>query len=93
MQLNSNLNKKELLNENYLENTFDKNNQLSIKKFWLFEKLTKSRPKFNLTKKIIYSLSIFGFVFILGFQLFFIPQSKKNELNTTNKLIFLEKGL
>jgi len=42
--------------------------------------------------KIIYSLSIFGLVFILGFLLFFISQSKKNESNITYKPIELEKG-
>jgi len=47
--------------------------------------------KFNIKKKIIYALSIFGFVIILGLLLFFISQSKKNESNLTNKLILLEK--
>ena len=93
LQLNSKVNKKELLNENYLVNTSKKHTELSIKKFWLFEKLTKSWLKFNLPKKMINSLSIFGFVLILGFLFFFISQSKKNESNTTNKLVILEKGL
>ena len=65
---------------------------LSIKKFRLFEKLTKSKLKFNLKNKIIYYLSLFGFVLILGFLLFFISQSKKNESNITNKTVELEKG-
>ncbi len=92
MQLNIKFNKKELINKNHLENTLNKDAQLSIKKFRLFEKLTKSKLKFNLTKKIIYSLSIFGVVFIVGFQLFFILQSKTNESKITNKPIILEKG-
>ena len=92
MQLELKLNEKELFIKNYLENTSDKNTQLSIKKFRLFERLTKSKLKFNLTKKIIYSLSIFGLSLILGFTLFFISQSKKDESNITNKPIELEKG-
>ena len=45
-----------------------------------------------ISQKIVYSLSIFGFVFILGFIFFFISQSKKNKSNITNKPILLEKG-
>ena len=92
MQLEFKLNEKELFIKNYLENTSDKNTQLSIRKFRLFERLTKSKLKFNLTKKIIYSLSIFGLSLILGFTLFFISQSKEDESNVTNKPIELEKG-
>jgi len=61
------------------------------KKFLFFEKITKNKFKFNITKKRIYSLSIFGFVIILGLLLFFISQSKKNESTITNKLILLEQ--
>ena len=91
LQLGIKLNKKELFNKNYLENNSDKHAQLSIKKFLVFEKLTKSKPKLNVTKKFINSLSIFCFVLILGFLLFLISQSKKNESKITNKLIILEK--
>ena len=91
LQLNIKVKKKELSNKNYLKNSSDKNTQLSIKKFRLFEKLTKRKLKFNLKNKIIYSLSLFGLVFILGFLLFFISQSKTNTLETTNKPIILEK--
>ena len=77
LKLDIKVNKKELSNKNYLENTSDKNAQLLIKKFSLFEKLKKNKLKFNLTNKIIYPLSLFGLVFILGFLLFFISQSKK----------------
>ena len=92
LQLEIKVNKKELSYKNYLENTSDKYAQLSIKKFRLFEKFTKSKLKFNLKNKIIYSLSLFGLLFILGFLLFFISQSKKNESNITIKEIKLEKG-
>jgi len=92
LQLDIKENKKELLNKYHIENNLDNDTQLSIKKFGLFEKLTKRKLKFNLTKKIIYSLSIFGFASILGFLLFFISQSKTNESKMTTKPIVLEKG-
>ena len=91
LQLDLKVNKKELFNKNYLENNSYKNDQLSIKKFRLFEKLTKIKLKFKKTKQITFSLSIFGFILIFGFLLFFISQSKKNESNITNKPIELEK--
>ena len=93
LQLDIKVNKKKLSNKNYLENTSEKYPQLSIKKFSLFEKLTRSKLKFNLKNKIIYYLSLFGFVLILGFLLFFISQSKKNESTITNKSILLEKKI
>ena len=92
LQLDIKVNKKKLSNKNHLENTSEKYAQLSIKKFSLFEKLTRSKLKFSLKNKIIYYLSIFGLVLILGFLLFFISQSKKNESNITNKTVELEKG-
>ena len=92
LQLDIKVNKKELFNKNHLVNTLEKDSQLLIKKFRLFEKITKSNIKFNLKKKFIYSLSIFGFVFFLGFLLFFISQSKTNKSKITIKPIVLEKG-
>ncbi len=90
LQLEIKVNKKEIFNKNNLENNSDKNNQLSIEKFLLFEKQTKSKLKNKLTKKIIYSLSIFSLIFILGFLLFFISQSKKNDSKIINKPIVLK---
>ena len=92
LQLEIKLNKKELLKKNHLENNLDKGTKLSIKKFRLFEKITKNKLKFKLTKKRIFSLSIFGFVFITGFLLFIVSQSKTNESHDTNKPIVIEKG-
>ena len=83
-------NREELFNNYYFENNSEKYDSLSNKKFLSFDKITKNKFKFNNKKKIIYSLSIFGIVIILGL-LFFISQSKKNESNSTNKLILLEK--
>ena len=90
MQIDFDENRKELFNNYYLENNSEKYNKLSNEKFLSFDKITKNKFKFNNKKKIIYSLSIFGIVIILGL-LFFISQSKKNESTSTNKLILLEK--
>ena len=75
----------------YLENTFKKFNSLSNKKFQFFEKLTKNKHKFFITKKLIYSLSIFVFVIIFGFMLFFNSQSNQNNSKTRTKSFLLEK--
>jgi len=92
MQLDIKINKKELFNKNHRDNTLNTDTQLSMKKFRLFENQTKSRLKFNLKKKFIYSLSIFGFIFFLVFLMFFISQSKTNKSKITTKPIVLEKG-
>jgi len=84
-------NREELFNNYYFENNSEKYNALSNKKFLIFDKITKNKFKFNNKKKIIYSLSIFGFVIILGFILFCFSQYRKNEPTLTNKSILLEK--
>ena len=91
IQLDIKLNEKELITNKYRDETLKKVFSVSNKKYRFFKKLKKSKIKLNFTKKIIYFLSIFGFLFILGFLLFFISQSKKNESNITNKSIFIEK--
>jgi len=83
--------KEELFNY-YFEKNYAKYDSLSNNKFLFFEKFTKNKLKFNIKRKIIYSLSIFGFVIILGLLLFFIAQSKKNESTITNESTLLEKG-
>ena len=92
MQIDIDANREELFNNYYFENNSEKYDSLSNKKFLFFEKIIKNKLKFNIKKKIIYALSIFGFVIILGLILFFISQFKKNESKITNKPIFLEKG-
>jgi len=79
MQLDKKANKKELItnnylvnNTNYLENISESYYPLSNKKFKLFKKFTKSKLKFNITKKLVYSLSIVSFLLIFGFLIFFI---------------------
>ena len=78
MQLDKKANKKELITNNYLANNynFDKISERYSpsfsKKFLLFKKFTKSKLKFNITKKLLYSLSIVSFLLIFGFLIFFI---------------------
>ena len=91
MQIDIDKNKEDLFNNYYFENNSEKYDSLSNKKFQFFEKITKNKFKFNIKKKIIYSLSMFVFVIILGLILFFISQFKKNESTLTNKSILLEK--
>ena len=91
MQIGIDEDRQELFNNYYFENNSEIYDSLSNKKFLFFEKITKNKLNFNIKNKIIYTLSIFGFVIILGLMLFFISQSKKNESSITNKSILLEK--
>ena len=91
LQVDFSENREELFNNYYFENNSEKYYSLSNKKLLLFERRAKNKLKLNFKKKIIYSLSIFGFVIILGLILFFISQSKKNESTITSKSILLEK--
>ena len=77
LQIEIDKNRDELFNNYYFENNYEKYDSLSNKQFLLFENIAQNKLKFNFKKKMIYSLSIFGFVIILGLLLFFISQSKK----------------
>ena len=92
LQIDIDKNREELFNNYFFENNSEKYDSLSSKKFLFFEKIAQNKLKFNLNKKFIYSLSIFGFVFFLGFLLFFISQPKINKSKITIKPIVLEKG-
>ena len=83
MQLDIKANKKELFNlaNNYLENISESYSLLSNKKFKLFKKFTKSKLKFNIIKKLVYSLSIVGFFSFLDFLFFLFAQYRKSEQN------------
>ena len=91
MQLNIKLNEKKIITNYYSEKTSEKYNSVTNKKFNVFEKLTKIKLKFYLSRKVIYYLSIFSFIFIFGFFMFFISQSKNSESNIINKSFSLEK--
>ena len=92
LQIDIDKNREELFNNYNFENNSEKYDSLSNKQFLFFEKIAQNRLKFNLKKKFIYSLSIFGFVFFFGFLLFFISQSKPNKSKIIIKPIVLEKG-
>ena len=92
LQIEIDRDREELFNNYYFKNNSEKYHSLSNKKFQFFEKITKNKFKFNIKKKIIYSLSIFGFVLFLGLLLFFISQYKTNKSKITIKPIVLEKG-
>ncbi len=92
LQIDIYKNKEELFNNDYFENNSEKYDSLSNKKFVFFKKIDQNKLKFNLKKKFIYSLSIFGFVIFLGFLLFFISESRTNKSKITIKPIVLEKG-
>ena len=81
----------ELFNNYYFENDSVIYDSLSNKKFPFFGKITKNKLNFNIKNKIIYTLSIFGFVIIFGLLIVFISQSKKNKSSITNESILLEK--
>jgi len=91
LKLDIHENKDELFNNYYFENNSEIYDSLSNKKFLFFGKIIKNKLNFNIKNKIIYTLSIFGFVIILGLLLFFISQSKKNESTITNKSILKKK--
>ena len=78
LKLDINENREELFNNYYFKNNYEKYHSLSNKKFLFFERRAKNKLKFNIKKKIIYTLSIFGFVIILELLQFFISESKKN---------------
>ncbi len=93
MQLDMKINKKELIIENYLDNISENYSSAPEKKFRFFENLTKKTNKFFITKKLIYSLSILGFILILGYVIFFISQYKKNESKISTNFYSLIKEL
>ena len=74
LQIDIDKTSEELFNNYYFENNSEKYDSLSNKQFLFFEKIAQNKLKFNFKKKMIYSLSIYGFVIILGLILFFISQ-------------------
>ena len=89
-ELEYKVNEKKLFNNN-LEYISKKLNSVTNKEFLLFKKLTQSTLKFNIKKQIIFSLTISSFIFIFGFLISFISQSKKNEASISNIIFTLER--
>ncbi len=82
---------KEIISNNLIKNIYEHNDSVSYKQFSFLQKLTKTKLKFSITKKLIYSLSIFSFIFIFGFFMFFISSSQKSKENITNTFLNIEK--
>ena len=94
MQLDIKVNKKDQIINHYLDKVSEINSSTSTKKFKIYKTFINSKFKFNITKKLIYTLSIFGIILIFGFQLFyFISQSKKNESKIINNSFSLNKKI
>ena len=91
MQLVIEVDEKKLLTNNYLENTPEKYNLISDSKFRFFGKLTKNIFKFEITNQIIYSLSIFGYLIICGFLIFYVSSFRKSNSNKTKSSLTQEK--
>ena len=93
LKLFINANKKDIITNKYLGKNLAISKSKTNTRFRFLQKFTKSKLKFNITKRLIYSLSIFALVFIFGFLLFFISESKKNQSNISNRFLILEKVL
>jgi len=91
LQLDIKVKKKEIIINNYIEINSNKNNSLSNKNLSFFKKYTKNKLKFGISKKLIYSLTIFGFIMIFCFILFNISSSRKSKSNITKVDLILEK--
>ena len=92
MQLVIKVDEKKLLTNNYLENTSEKYNLISDSIFRFFGKLTKNKFKFDITNQIIYSLSIFSFLIICGFLIFYVSSFRKSNSNITKSSLTQEKN-
>ncbi len=86
------VNEKELIFKNYFKNYSEKYNSVLNKKFPFFKKFAKSKLKFNITKILISSFSIFSGIIIIGLMFFLVSQSKKNGSKIPTSSVVLEKG-
>ena len=65
MRLDINFNEKEIITNNYYDKTSEKYNSVTNKNFKLFEKDSKRKLKFNISKKIITSYqSLASFLYL-----------------------------
>ena len=91
LQLDSKVNEKEQINNNYFDNNSKIYNSISYKKFKFFKEYPKSKIKFYPPKILIYYLSTITFFFIFGFFIFYIFSSKKSASNISNRYFSIEK--
>ena len=67
LQLEIKVNENELISNNILKNSSEKYTSATNKQFSFIHKIPKSKLKFRITKKLIYSLFIFSFLLIFSF--------------------------
>ena len=81
-ELDRKVNEKEVITNNYLEKYSEKYTSAIDKKFSFMHKIPKIKLRFSITKKLIYSFSIFSFLLIFGFVIFlFLHLKKVNQIN------------
>jgi len=90
LQLDIKINNKEIYTNQQIKNPLRQISLITTKKFWFFEKYTHNTMQFKITKKLIYSLSIFVFILFVGFILFSNTKSQTNESNILNKSLSQE---
>ena len=86
LQLDIKVNQKELITDNYLDKNSERYTSATHKKFSFIHKISENNLKLRITKKLIYFLSIFSFILMFGFAIFFISSSKKSVSNTFSSL-------
>ena len=92
LQLDIKVKKKQIINNNYIEINSNKNNSLSNKDLSSLKKQTNGKLKLGISKQIIYSLTIYGFIIIFGFIIFYISSSRKSKSNIIKRDLILEKN-
>jgi len=85
LQLDMKISNKEINTNQHIKNPSRQISLRSNKKFWFFEKYTSNTMEFNITKKLIYSSSIFVFILIFGFLIYSNTKSQTNESNILYK--------
>ena len=80
LQIDIDKNRGELFNNYYFENNLEKYDSLSNKKFLFFEKITKSKLKFNIKKNNLFFINFWTCNYF-GINTIFYFSNKKNWIN------------
>ena len=90
LKFNEKVSEKKIIKDAYLKSNLEKHNSLSQKKFSFFKNFPNKKFEFSI-KKFVYSLSIFTFLVIFGFGIFFHSSSKKSDSNIKYMFVNTEK--
>ena len=90
LQLDIKFKDKEINTNQHIKNPLRHIYLITNKKHWFFEKFINNKMQFFITRKLIYSLSIFVFILIFGFLLFSNTKSQTNKSNILNKSLSQE---